>query len=130
MCYDGALVMPQNYTLVTNDEMTYLEGGYVHTDTGTAKYLKNLASSLMAAWFSLATGWSVSAATAVGSVVGVPLSIIAGIGAAYCVFAGNEYRKAFTYFAVKSQTSSVKYYMKTVSYLGLVTGVVCGKGTG
>ena len=27
MCYNGTLVMPQNYAVVTEDEMTYVEGG-------------------------------------------------------------------------------------------------------
>ena len=27
MCYDGALVMPSNYAVMSEDEMTYVEGG-------------------------------------------------------------------------------------------------------
>ena len=27
MCYDGALVMPSNYVVMSEDEMTYVEGG-------------------------------------------------------------------------------------------------------
>ena len=27
MCYDGALVMPSNYAVMGEDEMTYVEGG-------------------------------------------------------------------------------------------------------
>lgn len=27
MCYDGALVMPKNYVVMSEDEMTYVEGG-------------------------------------------------------------------------------------------------------
>lgn len=27
MCYDGALVMPNNYAVVSEEEMTYVEGG-------------------------------------------------------------------------------------------------------
>lgn len=27
MCYDGALVMPNNYTVVDEEEMTYVDGG-------------------------------------------------------------------------------------------------------
>lgn len=27
MCYDGALVMPKNYAVVSEDEMTYIDGG-------------------------------------------------------------------------------------------------------
>ena len=29
MCYDGALVMPSNYAVMNEDEMTYVEGGGV-----------------------------------------------------------------------------------------------------
>ena len=28
MCYDGALVMPKNYSVVNEEEMTYVEGGF------------------------------------------------------------------------------------------------------
>lgn len=27
MCYDGALVLPNNYAMMSDDEMTYVEGG-------------------------------------------------------------------------------------------------------
>lgn len=27
MCYDGALVLPSSYAVMSNDEMTYVEGG-------------------------------------------------------------------------------------------------------
>lgn len=27
MCYDGALVMPSNYAVMSEDEMTYVDGG-------------------------------------------------------------------------------------------------------
>jgi len=28
MCYDGTLVMPANYAVVSEDEMTYVDGGF------------------------------------------------------------------------------------------------------
>jgi len=28
MCYDGALVMPQSYAVMSEEEMTYVEGGF------------------------------------------------------------------------------------------------------
>ena len=28
MCYDGALVMPKNFAVVNEEEMTYVDGGY------------------------------------------------------------------------------------------------------
>ena len=29
MCYDGTLVMPSSYAVMSEDEMTYVEGGTV-----------------------------------------------------------------------------------------------------
>lgn len=40
MCYDGALVMPSSYALMSEDEMTYVDGG-------DAKRLKN---NLLGLW--------------------------------------------------------------------------------
>ena len=28
MCYDGSLIMPSSYTLMNDDEMCYLNGGW------------------------------------------------------------------------------------------------------
>ena len=36
MCYDGALVMPKNYAFVSDEEMTYVDGG-MHGRTTTAE---------------------------------------------------------------------------------------------
>lgn len=27
LCYDGALIMPDNYAVMSEEEMTYVEGG-------------------------------------------------------------------------------------------------------
>lgn len=32
MCYDGTLVMPANYAVVSEDEMTYVDGGFYKCD--------------------------------------------------------------------------------------------------
>jgi len=126
MCYDGACVMPSNYVLMNEDEMTYVEGGRVDTVSGTAKYLKGVASGFMAAWASLTGGYTYAAAAAAASGVGVGVSVIAGIGAAYCGFAANEYRGAYNYFSTKSQKSTKKYKMSTISFVGIITGVDSG----
>jgi hypothetical protein len=128
MTYDGAMVLPRNAMMMTENEMTYIEGGYVNTNYGTAKQLKILSASLMTGWFALAGGYTYAAAAAVASGVGVGLGVIAGIGAGYCAFAGNEYRKAYNYFSGKSQTSSTRYKMSTTSFIGFVTGVGYGRG--
>ncbi|MDR1014692.1 MAG: hypothetical protein LBL86_06910 [Coriobacteriales bacterium] len=126
MTYDGTLVMPRNCVAMTEDEMTYVEGGYIATSYGTAKQLKNHAAGLMTGWFALTGGFSLAAAALVASGVGVVAGVIAGIGAGYCAFAGNEYRKAFNYFSAKSQTSSTRYKMSTTSFIGFITGVSYG----
>lgn len=126
--YNGTLVMPAFYTSVTAEEMTYVEGGGTCKVKGTAKYLKNKAAGYMAAWFALCGGYSVTAAVAAGSGVGIALGAIAGLGAGYCGFAGNCYREAYNYFSTKSQKASTKYYMTTITFLGMfVTGVNYGK---
>ena len=34
MCYDGTLVMPSSYAVMSEDEMTYVEGGARYTNLG------------------------------------------------------------------------------------------------
>ena len=127
MCYDGTLVMPSSYALMDEEEMMYVEGGGTETYTGTAKKLKGTAASLLAAWTSLATGYTTTSAVAAATGAGIPIAAISGLGTAYCWFAANEYRGAYTYFSALSQTSSKKYKMTTVTLGVLITGVVYGK---
>lgn len=35
ICYDGALVMPSGYAVMSDDEMMYTEGRRVYNETGT-----------------------------------------------------------------------------------------------
>ncbi len=37
MCYDGALVMPSSYAVMSEDEMTYVEGGFAIKSSTLAK---------------------------------------------------------------------------------------------
>jgi len=47
MCYDGALVMPSNYAVMDEEEMTYVEGGGVSIPRAVAKaLLKKYAGSI------------------------------------------------------------------------------------
>lgn len=70
MCYDGALVMPSNYAVMSEEEMTYVEGGGI--------YIKNsqLHSVLAAYLIAYSTAPRIVAAgtikvcTAIASVVG------------------------------------------------------------
>lgn len=123
------LVMPSNYIDIDRNEMEYVDGGATTTQTGTAKYLKTLAGGLMASWTSLAGGYGYGAAVSVATVAGLPVSAIAGVGAAYCLFAANLYREAYNYFSLKSQTSNTLYKLTTITFLGVVTGVDYGIAT-
>ncbi len=40
MCYDGTLVMPSSYAVMSEDEMTYVEGGYTVTKNLTGIHLR------------------------------------------------------------------------------------------
>lgn len=125
MTYDGTLVMPSNFVVMNDTEMTYLEGGKVVTVTGQASKLKNIAAGFMTAWASLTGGYTYSAAAAVASGVGVAVGVIAGIGASYCAFAANEYRAAFNYFSTRTGNTNI-YKMNTISFVGIITGVEVG----
>lgn len=58
MCYDGALVMPSNYAVMSEDEMTYVEGGKVYTASQCRNFVCALGfcsgSALMAVAFGAA----------------------------------------------------------------------------
>jgi hypothetical protein len=111
---------------MTEDEMTYVEGGAIHTNVGTAKSLKNTAAVLAGAWAALAVGCIAGAAATAASGAGVGISVILAIGGTYCTFAANKYRLAYNYYSTKSQTSSKKYYITAITLLGIITGVNYG----
>ncbi|MCD8151161.1 MAG: hypothetical protein LUE92_16730 [Clostridiales bacterium] len=69
MCYDGALVMPSSYVLMSEEEMTYLEGGKYYGVNFSASKCSKIASNL-------SKGSTVFAA---GSVILSVLSAIPGI---------------------------------------------------
>ena len=39
MCYDGALVMPSNYAVMSEDEMMYVDGGFKAKSSTVAKVI-------------------------------------------------------------------------------------------
>ncbi|WP_238903272.1 hypothetical protein [Clostridium sp. YIM B02506] len=120
------LQLPNNFVDVDIEEMEYVDGGSTAMSTGSAKNLKVLAGTLMASWFSLAGGYTYAAAVSVASALGIGAGVIAGIGASYCAFAGNEYRQAYNYFSSKNQIVTKRYQMTTTFFLGVVTGVSYG----
>ena len=52
ICYDGALVMPKNYAVVDEEEMTYVEGGWSNTIYGSLKSLRTSISDFNSLYIS------------------------------------------------------------------------------
>lgn len=75
MCYDGALVMPGSYAVMSEDEMTYVEGGGSATIRGTAKEIRSRLTAIIGASLT-GTG----AAAALGAILGnIPGAIIGAV---------------------------------------------------
>lgn len=78
MTYNGTLVMPANYAVVNEEEMTYVEGGASASVYGTASNIKaRLDAIISLALAGTGTG------TAIGAVIGM------GFGAAAGAVLGN-----------------------------------------
>ena len=73
MCYDGALVMPSNYVMMNEEEMTYLEGGKFYGVDLTAKECEDFATTLGA------LGLSFTVTALVGGVIGLIPSLQAAL---------------------------------------------------
>lgn len=76
MCYDGALVMPSNYVMMNEEEMTYLEGGKFYGVDLTAKECEDFATTLGA------LGLSFTVTALVGGVIGLIPTLQAALVAA------------------------------------------------
>lgn len=89
MCYDGTLVMPANYAVVSEDEMTYVDGGaqvYLNSNHLNKDYCLEIASS-----YTSSTGLSkkriakeiyAHALLHLGGMSALVLSVLTGIDAA------------------------------------------------
>ena len=55
MCYDGTLVMPSSYTLMDEEEMTYVEGGSLDTLKANLRGIYSVVVSWMSKWMAGAT---------------------------------------------------------------------------
>lgn len=86
MCYDGALVMPSNYAVMSEDEMTYVHGGKSATanfaNIGVAQsYFANLGARYRV--IAVAAGMSCTVSgIALGAIGGVYGGIAGGIAGA------------------------------------------------
>lgn len=76
MCYDGALVMPTNYAIMNEDEMTYVEGG------GTFYVEIGANSFVMTALATISGGLTTAKVTAALGAIGVTIATAIELGTA------------------------------------------------
>ncbi len=79
MCYDGALVMPKNYAVVNEEEMTYVEGGARFTVYGTAKSIRTRLSTIIGASL-VGQGATTALGALLGNAAGAVIGFIVGEG--------------------------------------------------
>ena len=98
MCYDGALVMPSSYALMSEDEMTYVEGGF-HISQTTVQTICSIATLGVAAATYVKQFGMPRAITLIGTkicavskailnfvktnIAGIIVGIVIGLGIAY-----------------------------------------------
>ena len=84
LCYDGALVMPSSYAVMTADEMEYTEGG---------KKSKVSVAGIICSAFGIGGGVLGVIASVIGikTAVGIAATIVAccGLGVGVCAIAGG-----------------------------------------
>ena len=77
MCYDGALIMPSSYAVMSEDEMTYMEGGINRTYKGKQGWA--VAAALISAGSILSgMGGALSATIIKAVLAGGPIAWIIG----------------------------------------------------
>lgn len=97
MCYDVALVMPKNYAVVSDDEMTYVDGGYYmnHDEclalAGALCITAAEGAPAIAAAISAAGGAGLSAIAGSVPVLGWVVGLV---GAGYLIFQAKEFSEA------------------------------------
>ena len=57
MCYDGALVMPSSYVVMSEDEMTYVDGGIAIPNWAVAGVIDTVISTLVGGSIALAASY-------------------------------------------------------------------------
>lgn len=96
MCYNGTLVMPKNFAVVNDEEMTYVEGGWYYSGTqyySSGQTAYNYLSSTALKFYGLSCVLGVSfavLATCIGTYAGpVGTCIGAAVGAVGGIVAGS-----------------------------------------
>jgi hypothetical protein len=112
LCYDGALVMPSNYALMNEEEMTYVEGG------GTLTFGITISKNSMIIGLLSAIGGALTVAKATAALTAATAAIItaielgtAGTATLYCgaiVLALGSIIPTIASFAVTYGINSLK----------------------
>lgn len=113
MCYDGALVMPSNYAIMNEDEMTYLEGGALKLlGTISAAQCNRMAAQVAigASIFAVLVG-CVTVITAVANCYDVKTAVaILGIGTGIMSIAGGAAGLVSSYLWLASTYKGLNVY--------------------
>lgn len=92
MTFDGTLVMPSNFTVMNETEMTYLEGGGQNIFYKTVAKGCTYLSAMAAAFAGTGTGYAGAALAGASTIV---LAVLAGAGSALCYSMASLYTSAY-----------------------------------
>jgi len=93
MTYDGTMVMPKNYAVVTEDEMTYVDGGVYSSANMTLKAAKTL-------FIEAAAGYVLGTAISAAGTTAFPGFVITDV-----FFGYNSWRTLDCYYKVSKWIS-------------------------
>ena len=133
MYYDGALVMPKNYAVVDEEEMTYVEGGYsreiVGFSSGSEAYNKlNQASKYAGAATFIVGAPFMGIGGALSSAMAAIVGFAGGIITGSCMW---QWKQALDTAATVAKKYSLPVYAEievnhgTLS-IGIFQAIVCG----
>ena len=97
MTYDGILVMPNNYAVVTEEEMTYVDGGYYMSNYDCKGLAFAIGVTITASYSAIYTALACGSSVLIASLSSVPVigTVIAIVGAAYFIGQAKEFTEAF-----------------------------------
>lgn len=96
MCYDGTLVMPANYAVVSEDEMTYVDGGAYMTNEDCEKFILALGLTIFSNPAAVATAISVLGSIGASAFASIPVVgwIVGIVGVGYLTFQAKDFAES------------------------------------
>lgn len=118
--------MPESYMPVLEEELTYVNGGYVFSNTGSVGTLKAYSKFYMDFWKSRALNKKLSTLTMLPNIS--PIINLPSFGSVYCLSVAKKYQKAYDYFSGKFVCMISSYALRThISSGQKITDVTYGK---